>query len=84
MREAPKFARHLKSACPNRKWACSRKNGRGTVKREAPISARPAAYAASATWLIRPWLQVLPATCYISSCNSIICQQHVSDNLVAT
>ena len=31
--------------------ACSWGNGRGTVKREAPICARPAAYAASATFL---------------------------------
>ena len=47
MREFPKFARRLKWVCPNRKWPCSRKNGRGTVKREAPISARPVAFAAS-------------------------------------
>jgi hypothetical protein len=35
IREASKFARHLKWACPNRKWACSRKNGCGPNKREA-------------------------------------------------
>ena len=49
----PKFARRLKWVCPNRKWPYSRKKGRGTIKREAPISARPVAFAASDTWLIR-------------------------------
>ena len=39
-------------------------NGRGTVKREAPASARPAAYAASATWLIRPCNKVTELTVF--------------------
>ena len=45
----PPHSRGTEWECLNGKWACSWSNARGTVKRIAPISTRPAAYAAFAT-----------------------------------